>query len=220
MILTGSLLFIFFVFFTLNVIYVHLHSCAYLLLEHPVHQPLIGSSCILEPERHHTVTIGSLRCDERSLFLVVWIHTDLVVAGEGVHKTEEFMVGCGVYDEVYPRQRETVLWTFFVDVSEVDTESPLAICFFDEYDVGQPLRILYLPDRSCMEEFANLLIDGFLSFWCKAPPLLLDQFEGWADVQPMSYYCGVNSSHVRLFTCEDVFLLSQKLSEEAFEVFC
>ena len=101
-----------------------------MLLEHPVHQPLIGSSCILEPERHHMITISSLRCDERGLFLVVWVHADLIVAGEGIHETEEFMAGCGVYDEVYPRQRETVLWTCFVDVSEVNTESPLAVAFF------------------------------------------------------------------------------------------
>ena len=70
-----------------HVIYVYFHSCAYLLLEHPVHQPLIGGSCILESERHYTIAIGSLRCDERGLFLVVWIHTDLVVAGECVHET-------------------------------------------------------------------------------------------------------------------------------------
>ena len=128
------------------------------------------------------------------------------------------MVGCGVYDEVYPRKMEIVLWTCFIDVSEVNTESPLAICFFDEYDVGQPFRILYLPDRSCLEEFADLLIDGFLPFWREAPPLLLDWFEGRADVQPMSYYCEVNASNVCLLPCEDVFVLFQKLSEEAFEV--
>ena len=203
-----------------HVIYVHLHSYAYLLLEHPAHQPLIGSFCILEPKRHHTITIGSLRYDGRGLFLVVWVHTDLVVAEEGVHKTKEFMAGCGVHDEVDPWQREAVLWACFVDVSEVDIESPIAICFYDEYDVGQPLRILYLPDHSCLEEFANLLIDGFLSFWHEAPPLLLDRFEGWADIQPMSYYCRVNSSHVGLLPCEDVLVLSQKLGEEAFEVFC
>ena len=155
-----------------HVIYVHLHSCAYLLLEHPVHQPLIGSSCILEPERHHTITIGSLRCDERGLLLVVWVHTDLVVAGEGIHKTKEFMAGYGVYDEVYPRQRETVLWTCFVDVSEVDTKLPLAICFFNEYDVGQPLKILYFPNRPYMEEFSTSSLMAFclsgvkLLFFC------------------------------------------------------
>ena len=96
--------------------------------------------------------------------MVVWVHTDLVVAGEGIHETEKFMAGCGIYDEVDPRQRETVLWARSVDVSEVDTESSLAIFFFDKYDVSQPLRILHLPDCSYLEEFADLLVDGFLSF--------------------------------------------------------
>ena len=118
------------------------------------------------------------------------------------------MACCGVHDEVDPRQREAVLWACFVDVGEVDTESPFAICFFDEYYVSQPLRILQLPDRSCLEEFADLLVDGFLSFWRKAPPLLLDRFVGRAGVQPMSDHCRVNSSHVRLLPCEDVFVMS------------
>ena len=74
------------------------------------------------------------------------------------------MAGCGIYDEVDPRKRETILWARSVDVSEVDTESPLAVCFFDKYDVGQPLRIFHLFDFSCLEEFADLLVDRFLSF--------------------------------------------------------
>ena len=68
-----------------------------------------GHTCFLEPERHHTITISSLRCDERGLFLVAWVHTDVVVAGEGIHKTEEFMASSGIYDEVDSWQRETVL---------------------------------------------------------------------------------------------------------------
>ena len=119
-----------------HVIYVHLHDCSYLLLEHPIHQSLIGSSCVLEPKWHHTITIGSLRCDERGLFLVVWVHADLVVAGEGIHKTEELMAGSGIHDEVDSRHRETVFWACFVDVNEVDAESPLAVHFFYKYDVG------------------------------------------------------------------------------------
>ena len=144
-----------------------------MLLEHSVHQPLVGGSCVLESKRHHPITIGSLRCDERGLFLVVRVHTELIVAGKGVHKTEEFMAYCGVRDEVDPWQREAVLWARFVYVSEVDTKLPLSICFFDEHDVSQPLRIFHLSDRSCLEEFADLLVNGFLPFWRKAPSLLL-----------------------------------------------
>ena len=130
------------------------------------------------------------------------------------------MASSGIYDEVDSRQREIVLWARSVDVSEIDAKSPLAICFFDKYDIGQPLRILHFPDRSCLEEFADLFVDGFLSFYLEAPPLLFDLLEGWADVQPMSDYCRVNSSHICLLPCEDVFVLSQKMGEEAFEVFC
>ena len=149
--------------------------------------------------------------------MVVWVQTDLVVAGEGIHKTEKFMACCSIHDEVNPRQREAVLWPCFVYVGEVNIESPLSVCFLDEHDVSQSLRILYLPDRSCLKEFADLLVDGLLPFWCEAPSLLLDRFEGRAVVQPMCDYCRVNSSHVRLLPCEDVSVLSQKLSEEAFE---
>ena len=49
--------------------------------------------------------------------------------------------------------------------------------------------------------------------------LLLDWFEGWVGVQPMSDYCRVDSSHVCLLPCENISILSQKLSKEAFEVF-
>ena len=119
-----------------HVVYVYLHGCSYLLLEHPVHQHLIGSSCVLKPKWHYTITKGSLRCDKRGLFLVVWVHADLVVVGEGIHKIEEFMVGGGIHDEVDSRQRETVFWACFVNVSEVDAESPLVVRFFDKYDIS------------------------------------------------------------------------------------
>ena len=72
------------------------------------------------------------------------------------------MASSGIYDEVDSRQRETVLWARSVDVSEVDVESPLIVFFFNKYDVGQPFRIFHLPNCSCLEEFADLLIDRFL----------------------------------------------------------
>ena len=87
-----------------------------------------------------------------------------------------------VHDEVDPWQRDVVLWARFVYVSEVDTESPLALCFFYEYDVSQPLRIFDLPDCFCLEEFTDLLVDGLLPFWHEVPSLFLDRFKGRAGV--------------------------------------
>ena len=92
------------------------------------------------------------------------------------------MADCGIYDEVDSWQRETVFWAFSIDVSEVDAESPLAVSFFDQYDVGQPLRVFHFSDCSCLEELADLLVDRFLPFWSEASPLLLDWLKGRADV--------------------------------------
>ena len=153
-----------------------------MLLEHPVHEPLVGSSCVLEPKGHHTIAIGPLPCDECGLFLVVGIHADLVVAEESIHEIEEFMADYGIYDEVDPWQRETIFWACLVDVSEVYAESPLPVRFCDEYDVGQPFRVFHLSDYPCLEELIDLLVDRFLSFWSEAPFLLLDWFEGWTDI--------------------------------------
>ena len=101
--------------------------------------------------------------------MVVGIHADLVVAGKSIHETEEFMASCGIYNEVDPWQRETIFWACSVDVSEVDAESPLAVRFFDGYDVGQPFRILHFSDCPCPEELADLLIYRFLSFRSETP---------------------------------------------------
>ena len=129
------------------------------------------------------------------------------------------MAGCGKYDEVDSRQRETFFWACSVDVSEVDAESPLVVRLFDQYDVGQPLRVFHFSDCSCLEEFADLLVDRFLPFWPEAPPLLLDWLKGRADIQPMSdHYCGVNSSPVRLLPWEDVFVLSREMGKGVSEV--
>ena len=125
---------------------------------------MVGGSCVLESKRHYPIIIGSLCCDERGFFLVIEVHADLVVAGKCIHKTEKFVARDGVHDEVDPGQREVVLRACVVYVSKVDTESPLAICFFEEHNISQPLRIFHLSDRSCLEELANLLVDGFLPF--------------------------------------------------------
>ena len=96
--------------------------------------------------------------------MVIGVHADLVVAEKGIHKIEKFMACSGVHDEVDPWQREAVLRACFVYVGEVDTESPLAVCFLDKHHISQPLRIFHLSDCSCLEELADLLVDGFLPF--------------------------------------------------------
>ena len=88
------------------------------------------------------------------------------------------MAGCGIYDEVDPRQRETVLWACSVDVSEVDTESPLAVCFFDKYNVGQPFKIFHLSDYSALR---SLPTSSLMAFCLSGAKLLLFCLIGLKD---------------------------------------
>ena len=106
--------------------------------------------------------------------MVIGVHTDLVVAREGVHEVEEFVISRNVYYEINPRQGETILWVGLVEVCEIDAKTPLVVCFFDENNVGQPFRVLYFSDCLCLEELTDLFIDCLLSFWGKTPSLLLD----------------------------------------------
>ena len=92
------------------------------------------------------------------------------------------MVGRSVYYEINLRLGEAILWASPVDVCEIDAKPPLAICFFDENNAGQPFRVLYFSDCLCLEELADFFINRLLSFWGKTPSLLLDWLKGGIDV--------------------------------------
>ena len=117
--------------------------------------------------------------------MVVGIHADLVVAGESIHETEEFMASCGIYYEVDSWQRETIFWACSVDVSEVDAESPLAVRFFEEYDVGQPFRVLR-PYRLSVPLF---------SLWVEELPFL-----DMRASSPFMYFSALSSTSA-MFAC-------------------
>jgi hypothetical protein len=53
-----------------NVVDVDLNVATDLLLQARLHAPLIGGSCVLQPEGHRRVAVYPMRGDERSLVLV------------------------------------------------------------------------------------------------------------------------------------------------------
>ena len=106
------------------------------------------------------------------------IHVDLVVAGESIHEAEEFMAGCGIYYEVDQRKRETIFRACSVDVNEIDAESPFSVRFFDEYDVGQPFRVLHFSDAPAWRSLPTFSLITFCLFGAK---LLLFCLTGLKD---------------------------------------
>ena len=53
------------------------------------------------------------------------MYLDLVISGEGVHKTEKLVFGGGVDYQVNLWQIKTIFWTCFVEVGKDNTHSPL-----------------------------------------------------------------------------------------------
>jgi hypothetical protein len=59
-----------------------------LLREAGLDSSLVGGTSILQPERHCHVVVGARRGDERSILLVFFLDSDLVVPGVIVEEAE------------------------------------------------------------------------------------------------------------------------------------
>ena len=63
-----------------HVIHLDLHGLANLFFEHHIDETLVGYSCILKTKRHDLVIVEPAVCDEGSVFLIGYMHWDLVVS--------------------------------------------------------------------------------------------------------------------------------------------
>ena len=90
-------------------------------MEDNCHFPLIGSTCIFQPEGHDSVVEVSKGRPESCLFSILWIHLDLILSTETIHKGEVLMIRSGVNESVDVWQMEFILWASFVQVSKIDT---------------------------------------------------------------------------------------------------
>ena len=132
-----------------------------MFLQHSVYQPLIGGPNVLQPKRHHLVTVRSLSSHEQGLLLVARFHSNLIIAQESVHETELVTSSC-VHYEVDPRQGKAIFRESPVNIGKVNAKSPLSICLLDENHISQPVGIIYFSDSSGFEEFADLFVDRLL----------------------------------------------------------
>ena len=55
-----------------------------------------------------------------------------MIAGVTVKEGEQFVVGGGVYNLIYPRQTEGVLRAVFVEISVINAHSLFFILFFEQ----------------------------------------------------------------------------------------
>ena len=168
--------------FDQQVIDVRLHVAADLVPEDFVHQALVGGTSVLQPEWHDPIAIQAMFGDEGGVFFIFRSHTNLVVAGEGVHEAEQLVSRCCIDESVDLWQREAVFGTGFIEVGEVNADPPLTIGLLHYYNIRSPLGIMGFPNELSIEELVYLFIDGALTLGGEAPLLLLDWSKGRIDV--------------------------------------
>lgn len=89
--------------FDKHIINVYLYVDPDLICEHPVNQPLVSGSSVLQPKRHHIVTIQALVSYKARVLLVGRMHRDLIVPRVGIHEGHCLVPSCHVHQLVDTR---------------------------------------------------------------------------------------------------------------------
>ena len=134
------------------------------------------------------------------------MHRDLIVPRIGVHEREYLMTCCSIDQLVDPRKRKAVLGAGFVEISEVDTGSPLSVWLGDKHGIGYPGRVVGLADEPVFSEFLNFLFQCFGSFFIEQSSFLLGRRKVTVDVQVMTTDAGVDSYHIFMRPGEDILV--------------
>jgi hypothetical protein len=66
---------------------------------------------------------------------------------------------------IYSWEREMVFWTCLIETSVVDAYPKLPACFGDNNRVGQPPRVVDLPDEANVKQLFNLFLNKVLQLY-------------------------------------------------------
>ena len=124
------------------------------------------------------------------------MHPNLVVTREGVHKAQQLMPSCRVYQYVDSWERAAILRACFVKVGKIYAHPPLPASFLNHYYVCQPVRVVHLPYKVRFLKFANLFSNGLVSFQGEHSLFLSDGGKGKRYIQPMYDDRRIYSGHI------------------------
>jgi hypothetical protein len=84
---------------------------------------------------------------------------------------------------IYSWERERVFWTCLVQTDVVDVHPKLPTYLTNGNRVGQPPRVVDLPDEANVKQLFNLFSDKVLPLYRLLPRLLLDRSDIGVDLQ-------------------------------------
>ena len=110
----------------------------------------------------------------------------------------------GIHQTIYLGERIIIFWTCLVKVCEVNAHPLFPIWFFDEDDIGQPIRVFALPNESCIQQFFHFFFGGLDSLSPLMSQLLLHRFVAWFYVKFVAHNTCWYARHFFRGKSEDV----------------
>ena len=93
---------------------------------------------------------------------------------------------------------------------------PLPVLLFHQDRIGQPVRVVNLPDEVCGRGLRELISDGLFSVLRESSETLLDRLCSLFDVYAMLDHLSWDSRHVGRFPSEDILVCLEEGDERAF----
>src|SRR3954462_14082485 len=127
-----------------QIVHIHMKVSAELGMRASLDRTLICGTSILQTERHGDITISPEWGYECSLYLIFNNKFDLVIAGCGIQKRQQFTPGRRVDHLINTGKR--ILWACLVQASVIDTHAQSPVFFHHEYWFRQPLGVEHFHD--------------------------------------------------------------------------
>ena len=117
------------------------------------------------------------------------------------------MTCCSIDQLVDPRKRKAVFGAGLVEISEVNTCSPLSVGLGYKHGIGYPRGVVGLSDEPVFSKLLNFLLQRSGSLFIEQSSFLLDRRKVTVDVQVMATDAGVDSYHIFMRLGEDILVL-------------
>jgi hypothetical protein len=113
-------------------------------------------------------------------------------------------------------ERERVFWTCLIETSVVNAHPKLNACLGDDNRVGQPPRVVDLPDEASIKQLFNLFSDKVLPLYGLLPRLLLDRSDVGVDLQMMLNHLPGDPRHLQWLLGKHVYIGPEEGDERKF----
>jgi len=136
----------------------------------------------------------SQRCSEGCMFLIFWIHLDLIISWEAVHEGHSPKYASIVNHDIRNWERKPVFGTSNIQIVKVNIDPDLLIFLWDRHDISYPLRLLFFPNEKESYEILDFRFNCLYNLWMQSSLLLFDWFGIQINVKAMHGYLWVGIS--------------------------